>query len=143
MAPYGGDPASVLRHAVEMEVQGKDFYERAAKKMKNSRGRDMFLSLVRQERLHIDILEDQLNRYVHDKKWLKIEELKLQAEEHPEKSVFDLPEVKNIALDPNAGELDVIKVGMEVERKSIDYYSEAGAEAVSYTHLTLPTICSV
>ncbi len=128
MAPYGGDPGLVLRHAIEMEVQGKDLYERAAKRMKNKRGKDMFLSLVRQERVHIDVLEDQLTRYVHDKVWLTIEELKMQAEEHPEKSVFDLPAIKNIQMDPNAGELDVIKLGMEVERKSIAYYSEAGAE---------------
>ncbi len=128
MAPYGGDPALVLRHAIEMEVQGKDFYERAAGRMKNKRGKDMFRSLASQERLHIDILEDQLTRFVHDKKWLSLDELKLKVEEHPEKSVFDLPEIKNISIDPNAGELDVIKLGMEVERKSINYYSEAGSE---------------
>lgn len=128
MVPYGGDPALVLRHAIEMEVQGKDFYERAAKRMKNKRGRDMFESLVVQERLHIDILEDQLTRYLHDKKWISLEELRLEVEEHPEKSVFEDPHIKNIKLDPEAGELDVIRLGMEVEKRSIDYYREAGSE---------------
>ncbi len=128
MVPYGGDPALVLRHAVEMEVQGKDFYERAAVRMKNKRGKEMFLSLVSQERLHIDILEDQLTRYVHDKKWSSLSTLISDVEEHPEKSVFEMPEIKNIKLDPDAGELDVIKVGMEVEKRSIEYYRESGSE---------------
>jgi len=128
MVPYGGDPALVLRHAIEMEVQGKDFYERASARMQNTRGKDMFLSLVRQERLHIDVLEDQLTRYVHDSKWYSLSSLIADVEEHPEKSVFEMPEIKNIKLDPDAGELDVIKLGMEVENRSIAYYHEAGTE---------------
>lgn len=128
MVPYGGDPALVLRHAVEMEVQGKDFYERAAVRMKNKRGKEMFLSLVRQERLHIDVLEDQLTRYIHDKKWFALNTLIADVEEHQQKSIFESAEIKHIKLDPDAGELDVIKVGMEVEKKSIDYYLGSGSE---------------
>lgn len=129
MVPYGGDPALVLRHAVEMEVQGKDFYERAAGRMKNQRGKDMFKSLSRQEVVHIDVLEDQLNRFIHDKVWSSLKELKKEAEEHPQKSVFDDSHIKNIKLDPAAGELDVIRLGMEVEKKSVEYYGEAGRES--------------
>lgn len=119
------DPALVLRNAVEMEIQGKEFYERGAEKMKNQRGKEMFLSLVKQERVHIDILEDQLNRFVHDKVWLSLKQLKNEAPA-TKISVFQDKDIKKIAIGPNAGELEVIKMGMEVEKKSVEYYRAAG-----------------
>lgn len=119
------DPALILRNAVEMEVQGKEFYERAAEKMRNQRGKEMFHSLVTQERIHVDILEDQLNRFVHDKVWLSLKQLKSEASA-PNISVFQDKDIKKIVIGPNAGELDVIKLGMEVEKKSVEYYRAAG-----------------
>jgi rubrerythrin len=119
------DPAMTLRNAVEMEIQGKEFYERAAEKMKNQRGKEMFLSLVKQERVHVDILEDQLNRYVHDNVWLSLKQLRNQAPA-TKISVFQDKDIKKIEISPNAGELDVIKLGMEIEKKSVEYYRTAG-----------------
>jgi len=119
------DPALVLRNAVEMEIQGKEFYERGAEKMRNQRGKEMFLSLVKQERVHVDILEDQLERFVHDKVWLSLKHLKSEASAS-KVSVFQDKNIKKIEIDPNAGELDVIKLGMEVEKKSVEYYRAAG-----------------
>ena len=120
------DPALILRNAVEMEIQGKEFYERAAEKMMNQRGKEMFRSLVNQERVHVDILEDQLNRFVHDKVWLSLNHLKSEAPA-TKISVFQDKYIKKIEIGPNAGELDVIKLGMEVEKKSVDYYRAAGS----------------
>lgn len=119
------DPALVLRNSVEMEIQGKEFYERAAEKMTNQRGKDMFLRLVKQERVHVDILEEQLNMFVHDKVWLSLKQLGIGAST-PKISVFQDKDIKKIEIGPNAGELDVIKLGMEVEKKSVEYYRAAG-----------------
>lgn len=123
----GRDPGLVLRDAVEMEVQGKEFYEQAAKRMENPRAKDMFLSLAKQERMHIDILEEQLHRYAHDKAWMSLKQLMKEAS--PSKiSVFQDRDIKKIEIHPEAGELDVIQVGMEIERKSVEYYRKAGSE---------------
>jgi rubrerythrin len=121
------DPVLILRNAVEMEIQGKEFYERASEKMKNQRGKEMFLSLVKQERVHVDILEDQLNRFVHDKVWLSLKKLKSEAPA-TKISVFKDEHIKKIEIGPNAGELDVIRLGMEVEKKSVEYYGAAGKD---------------
>jgi len=125
MSAKSTDPALILRNAVEMEIQGKEFYERGAEKMRNQRGKEMFLSLVKQERVHVDILEDQLNRFVHDKVWLSLKQLKNGAPA-TKISVFQDKDIKKIEIGPNAGELDVIKLGMEVEKKSVEYYRAAG-----------------
>ncbi len=127
MTPPEVDSAQILRNAIEMEVQGKDFYERAARKMQNQRGRDMFVSLSKQERVHIDILEDQLSKYVHDRVWLNLKQLREEAAT-TKISVFDDKTIKQISIGPNMNELDVIKVGMEVEQKSVDYYQKARSD---------------
>jgi rubrerythrin len=121
------DPALILRNAVEMEIQGKEFYERGAEKMSNRRGKEMFLSLVKQEGVHVDILEDQLNRFAHDRVWLPLKQLKGEASA-PNISVFQDKNIKKIEIGPNAGELDVIKLGMEVEKKSVEFYRAAGSD---------------
>ena len=130
MANDSADPGLILRDAVEMEIQGKEFYERAAGKMRNKRGKDMFLSLVKQERVHVDILEDELNRFVHDKGWSTLNEARSQATSAstPKISVFQDKAIKRIEIGPDAGELEVIKLGMEVEKRSIEYYRAAGGK---------------
>jgi rubrerythrin len=119
------DPGLVLRNAVEMEIQGKDFYERAAERMTNQKGKDMFLKLVEQERVHVDVLENQLNMFVHDKGWLSLKQLKTGAST-PKISVFQDSDIKKIEIGSSSGELEVIKLGIEVERKSVEYYRAAG-----------------
>ena len=119
------DPALVLRNAVGMEIQGKVFYERAAEKMTNQKGKDMFLRLVEQERVHIDILEDQLNMFVHDKAWRSLRQLRAGASA-PKISGFEDKDIKEIEIGSNAGELDVIRLGIAVEKKSVEYYRAAG-----------------
>jgi|GEM_PF-927330 len=120
-------PALVLRNAIEMELQGMEFYERAGGRMTNNRAKEMFGSLVKQERFHADILNDQLDRLVHDKAWLSLKQLKSEASTHSI-SVFQDKDIKKLEVGPNAGELDVIRLGMEVEKKSVEYYREAGNE---------------
>ncbi len=122
------DPGSVLTDAVEMEAQGKEFYERASARMRNPRAKDMFTSLVRQEQMHIDILEGQLSRLAHDKAWAPLKQLIKEASA-PKASVFQDKDIKKIELDPGAGELDVISLGMTIEKKSVEYYRDAGAKA--------------
>ncbi len=130
MADSSADPGLILRNAIEMEIQGKEFYERAAQKMRNKRGKDMFLSLVKQERIHVDILEDELNRFVHDKSWSTLREAMGQATSPSATkiSVFQDKTIKRIEIGPDAGELEVIKLGMAVEKKSIEYYHDAGGK---------------
>ena len=119
------DPDSILKTAVEMELQGMDFYGRAASKMRNLRGKEMFLSLVNQERVHAEILQDQVDRLSKDKVWLPLKRLKNEASGYPT-SVFQDKDIKKIVIGPDAGELDVIKLGMEVEKKSVEFYRSAG-----------------
>lgn len=115
----------ILRNAISMEVEGKEFFEEAAGKVKHQRAKDTFMSLVKQEQRHIDILSAEMSRLSDGKGWASLAEMKDSASAYPRRSVFKDKDIKRIRLGAEAGELEVLKVGIEVEKKSIEYYRDA------------------
>ena len=115
----------ILRNAISMEIEGKEFFEEASGKVKHKRAKDTFISLVKQEQRHIDILSAELSRLSDGKGWASLAEMKDTASAYDRKSVFKDKDIKRIRLSPDAGELEVLKVGVEVEKKSIEYYRGA------------------
>lgn len=121
------DPAvDVLRAAIAMEAEGKDLFERASRSMTHPRARDMFLSLARQEQVHIQVLDHELGRLEQGLSWSRLEDAKQGAARHPDSPVFKAGEVRRLTPGPDAGELEVVDLGIEVEKKSIEYYRAAG-----------------
>ena len=116
----------ILRNAIRMEIEGERFFSSAATRMKYPRTKDVFISLAKQERRHIHVLEEELKRLEQGTSWVSPASVKGSVDSGA--SVFKDVESASGPLDPKAGELEVLKFGIEVERKSIDYYRRAGQE---------------
>jgi rubrerythrin len=119
----------ILANAIEMEYEGKAFFEDVASKSRHQRTKDTFMSLVKQEQRHVDILSEELRRINKGMPLGSLEELKRTAPQSPRISVFKDSDVKRFKFDPDAGELDALKLGIEIEKKSIEYYRTAGAQS--------------
>jgi len=126
MTKAKGDALDVLRNAIEMELEGKDFFERAIGIVKHQRAKDTFSGLVKQEQRHVEVLGAELARLERGKDWLSLNQLETSGESYPKLSVFRDKAIKRIKIDPGTGELDVLGLGIEIERKSIKYYEDAG-----------------
>lgn len=126
MAPTEVSPLEILRNAVDMELEGKEFFEKAAARMQNVRARDMFLSLVKQEQRHVDILSSELSRLEQGQGWASLADMKAGAPRVTKMSVFKDGQFRRFSLREDAGELEVIRLGMDVEKKSVEYYRSAG-----------------
>jgi rubrerythrin len=126
MAEARREHLEILRSAIRMEAEGERFFSSAARRMKYPRTKDMFLSLAKQERRHIRVLEEELHRLERGGTWVSPSSVRGAVD--PEASIFKEVERVSGPLDPKAGELEVLKLGMDVERKSIDYYRRAGQE---------------
>jgi len=118
----------VLKNAISMEIEGKEFFELAAQRMMRQRAKDMFKSLVTQEQRHVEILQGELSRLSEGSGWASLKEMMDSRSSYPKISVFKDRAVKRFKLGPEAGELDVLNLGIEVEKKSMDYYRAAGSE---------------
>ncbi len=118
--------SDVLRDAIAMERDGMSFFERASLMMTRERSKDMFLGLVAQERMHVEVLSHELDLLARGADWAPLDEAR-RAPPSAGTSVFPSDAASEFAIDPGAGELEVIDVGIEVETRSIEYYRSAGA----------------
>lgn len=115
----------VLRNAIQMELEGKNFFERAAGRMRHERAKEMFEGLVKQEQRHIEVLGKEFERLSQGKSWMSLEEADGLSSGSPRVSVFKDSELRRIRLSEDAGELEALSIGIKVEQKSIDYYTSA------------------
>jgi rubrerythrin len=119
----------ILANAIDMELEGKEFFADVAAKAKVARTRDTFNSLVKQEQRHVDILGAELKRLEGGMGWASLEDMKSSAPSYPKISVFKDKHIKRLKFDPDSGELEALGIGIEVEKKSIDYYRSAANQS--------------
>lgn len=125
MAETVVDPRRILTDAIQMELEGKQFFEHASESMKEQRAKDMFMSLVKQEQRHVEVLTKELSRIESGYQWASLGEMMRASYSAPRLSVFADREIKVLRLNEGASELEVIRIGMMVEQKSIEYYRSA------------------
>ena len=112
-----------IRMAIQMEEDGRVYYEDAARKTGNALGKKMFESLVRDEVRHLETFQKLFDNLAGTEHWREIAERAPQVGTVP---IFgEDVEKKGHA---NASDLDAIRVAMDSERQSIDHYRKA-AEA--------------
>ena len=115
--------SNVIITAVKMEKDGIDFYHKVAEKTSHPFGKKMFLSFAEDEKRHLSVLREILadlkfsdfNRFFEGK-----------TPREKIKTIFG--EVKSeteerIAANPD--ELEALKIGMDMESKSVDFYQSA------------------
>lgn len=118
----------ILENAIEMEHEGKAFFEDVAANSRHKRTKDTFMSLAKQEQRHAEVLSEELRRLEQGKEWASLKEVKASASQPSKMSVFKDREIKRMRFNPEAGELGALKFGIEIEKKSMDYYRRAGAQ---------------
>lgn len=121
----------ILHKAIELEREGEEFFRAVAQRMKYPRTKDMFKSLVKQERRHVRVLEEELSRLQSGKGWIAPSSVKGTSSSSQQHEVFQGAKTGAATIDPKAGELEAIKLGMDIEKRSIEYYRRAGEEVDS------------
>jgi rubrerythrin len=115
--------SKAIKTAIKLEDDGIDFYRKASEKTSHPFGKKMFLSFAEDEKRHLTVLKEILadlkfsdfNRFFEEK-----------TPREKIKTVFG--EVKNeikerIATNPD--ELEALKIGMDMESKSVEFYQGA------------------
>lgn len=116
-----------LETAIQLEVEGHEFYAKAAGKVTWPEGRAMLLDLAKDEMEHIRILKAEHASLVAGQDWLEAGSIAPQLASGEKKSlpVFaKKDEVIAGMVDDRADALDVLDVAIKNEYKSHSYYSE-------------------
>ena len=116
-----------LKQAIELESKGHKFYLKAAERVTDPKGAEMFRSLADDEVLHEDILNRQLESLTGGKGWVLPENVQVEAD--LETPLF--PEGKAIekAVQSDAGEMNALLFAIGIENDSFNLYREQAKTA--------------
>ncbi len=117
-----------LQDAVQMELEGREFYLQAAKKVKDPGVKEILEYLAETEKYHVDKLKEVFQSIQKDPTWTK----EMAAFTPPKHEPFFC--VAAMAKSPGTGgkdDLEALTTGIKMEECSIDYYSKLAREATN------------
>lgn len=125
MNDLGGQVAQAITEAIKLEIEGKAVFEHAAEVTHNELGKKMFRKLAEDETKHLDTFGQLFSAVLGGEDWKKkVDKEKLQSHS----SVIE--ELKSrMQKEGRAGEIEALRIGMELERKAIDFFENCAKEA--------------
>jgi rubrerythrin len=115
-----------IKYATTIEITGQSFYEHAAELTHNEHGIKMFKKLAQDESGHIKTFSEMFTSVLGTDEWQQF----INKEEINKTTLLD--ELKTRIKkqeEERASELEALRIGMELERKSIDYYKKSANES--------------
>jgi rubrerythrin len=115
---------NAIEIAKKMETDAIKFYNEASEKIKNPVGKKMFLSIVEDEKRHLDILLKIIDG-------LSIELQDVSPKKNV-KTIFETMKDKMMKrVEATEDELEAFKVAMQMEGEGIEFYKKALSKAVT------------
>jgi len=118
----------VIKLAVNLEKKEIEYYKKAAEKTDDPDGKKVFNFLAQEEEDHLKALKEHLavvegrDAWVKDEKSFDKRVCRTIRRKHAKDIIPSKPKA-------NAGDVDALKQAIEIEKKSIDFYNEAGCGA--------------
>lgn len=120
---------NLLNSAMQMEIEGKEYYLLSAQKTKNKMGRKLFEKLAEYEDLHIKKIQEVYQKLKEDEKIGVIISTGGEVEKLRE-SIFS-EAIKDVDknIKPDADDLSALEEGMRLEEVSEKYYNQLAKES--------------
>jgi rubrerythrin len=113
-----------IETAIQIEKDGLAFYTEAAEQVHDRKGKQMFLSLARDEAAHLDLFEDAHRALLNGGAWPSPERSSaLSPGEYSAPSIFPLGGELEV-VERLESQLAVLQQGIEAEEASIAFYAD-------------------
>ena len=117
-----------LKIAVQMEIDGKEYYLKASQKSSNELGKKLLASLAAEEDVHRQKFEEIYNAMRNKKAW-PVTDFKPDGGKRL-RTVFAMAtEETGINVRAPDTELDAVQTAMGMENKTYDFYQNQGKDA--------------
>jgi len=123
----------ILKGAMRLEREGREFYLRAAEATRDQKGRETFTGLADDEEKHYILLKREHDSLAGDRTWIDLPEVR-KVRIDLDKPLF--PEGERAlqkAVTKESGDLDALLFGLGIENKSYDLYRRAALETRNTT----------
>jgi rubrerythrin len=116
----------VIKEAIKLETNGRQFFEHARDISENSLGKKMFQKLADDEKRHLTEFSDLFSTFLGGDDWKKFVN---QEEKSPSQLIQELKSrIKNSEREKGSSELEALRIGMELERNAIDFFEKASRD---------------
>lgn len=128
MADEHDKTLKALEAAIQMEIDGKEFYLKASKASNNDVGTQLLARLAGEEDIHRQVFENIYREISAKKGW---PDERLQAEGLRNLKTLFSKAIEEMGTDVKyiPEEIDAVRTAMEMENKTYDFYNEQLAKA--------------
>lgn len=123
------DVVKLVKEAIRLEIKGRAFFNEAAESTENELGRKMFSRLADEEVEHMKAFGKLFTESTGDEEWKQF----VRAEEREISSVIEKlrKRLEGAKKEKGSGDLEALRIGMELERSAIDLFTKMAAESTS------------
>lgn len=120
---------AALQASLQMEIDGKKFYEKASKASKNQLGKELLKKLAAEEDIHRKVFQNIFDTLKSKKGW---PDDKFHGDGGQGLRTIFARAIEDMDRDVKSigTELEAIQTAMEMENKTYDYYKKQAADAV-------------
>ena len=115
-----------LQTAIKMEIDGKEFYKKASKASGNPMGKKLLNRLADEEDIHREVFENIYNTMGEKMGWPVA---KIKHISNLNTLMKEAAESLGKDLKPGKQEIDDVKIAMDMENKTYDFYRAHAAKA--------------
>jgi len=114
-----------LQYAIQMEIDGKEYYGKASQKCEIKAGKELFEWLAEQEDWHRQKFEKIYKAIKDSKAWPNID-VEAGRQDKPITLFLQQAKVDTCDIKSSRSELNTIAKAMDMENKTHDFYREQG-----------------
>ena len=118
-----------VQFAIQMEIDGKEYYQKASRESGNKVGKELFEWLAAEEDKHRQRFEDIYDAIKKQKAWPEVN-IQPRKGEILDTLFFEAMRVAGTQVKAASAELDAIAKAMDMETKTENFYKSQGGEAV-------------
>jgi rubrerythrin len=110
-----------LKIAVQMEIDGKEYYLKASQESSNDLGKKLLQSLANEEDIHRQKFEEIYDAIQNKRAW-PVTDFRPDGGKRLRTIVAMATEEMDSNIETPTTELDAVKIAMDMENKTYDYY---------------------
>ena len=116
---------NAIKEAIRLEINGRKFFLHAADITEHEKGKKMFKFLADEEVKHMEVFGKLFSQILASEDWKQY----IRDEELRGESPLVEKLKENMKKGEGKGEVEALRVGMELEQNAINFFNKASADA--------------
>lgn len=117
----------VIKESIRLEINGRSFFRHVAEMTQNEHGKKMFQKLAQDEEEHLKTFCRLFSDVIGNDEWKKF--VDEEETKGPAPIIEELKSrIEKQGKEERASELEAIRIGMDLERKAINFFEKSGKE---------------